>query len=237
MAPRRGDARAARDLGGPPRCDARAVAAFVPDRSQTRMDLLARLAAGRRRATPYLGDPERPRGQGACPEATTPPASTPAARSWSHAGSPPDRCQPWKRWLGKSLRPLGRGRRTTCSRSGAEAAAAPSVAGSSTPRRNATRSNSATPLRSSNRRDGMSRCGIRSPTASLSSPSATAARRDGAAAPTAAPLATCRLTIIAACGSGQPSARARRAPGTGCAGARFGSRSESPRFPATISML
>ena len=43
------------------------------------------------------------------------------------------RCQPWMRWLGKSLRPPGRGRRRTCSMSGAEAASAPIVTGLSGP--------------------------------------------------------------------------------------------------------
>ncbi len=71
----------------------------------------------------------------------------PARRSWTGADRPPLRCQPRNRWLGKSLRPPGRGKRKTCSRSGHEAAIAPVTAGSSGPRTAPRSSTAATPVR------------------------------------------------------------------------------------------
>ena len=78
----------------------------------------------------------------------------PARRSWAGAVRPPLRCQPWKRWLGKSLRPPGRGSRKTCSRSGEEAASAPLTAGSSGPRTAARSRTAAMPEPISKRRSG-----------------------------------------------------------------------------------
>jgi hypothetical protein len=69
--------------------------------------------------------------------ATSAPRIAPASRSCRSAGKRPERCQPRRPW--KSLLPPGRKKGRTCSRSGAELAAAPSVAGSSGPRRAARR--------------------------------------------------------------------------------------------------
>lgn len=82
---------------------------------------------------------------------------TPAAISCAAAGTPPERCHDRRRWLGKSLRPPGRGSRRTCSTSGTDAATAPTVAESRAPRATASASTAPTPLASSNEREAMSR--------------------------------------------------------------------------------
>src|SRR6266545_4093654 len=135
---------------------------------------------------------ERPRG------ASRMPSRIPAARSWARAETPPDRCQPRRRWLGNSLRPPGRGRRSRCSRSGADPAAAPTVTSWRGPHRTASAASAAIPDRISNRRLGRSSCGMRSPARWLTAPRTTAHFRDGAIAPTAAPEATCSDTIMGA---------------------------------------
>ena len=117
-----------------------------------------------------------------------------ASRSCSLAGNGPERCQAWS-W--KSFLPRGRRSGRTCSRSGAELAAAPSVAGSSAPRRVARRRMPARPLPISNRRERKSRCGMRSPAKWRTGPRRSAASREPLAAPTAAPVATWRATITA----------------------------------------
>jgi hypothetical protein len=93
------------------------------------------------------------------------------------------------------LRPRGRSHRTMCSRSGAEAEAAPSVAGSSGPRETASRAIAKTPLRISKRRSSMSSCGTRSHARCSGGPRASAATRERVSAPSAAPVATWRETI------------------------------------------
>ena len=60
---------------------------------------------------------------------------TPTNRSCRSAGKRPERCQPRRPW--KSLLPPGHKNGRTCLRSGAELAPAPSIAGSSGPRRTA----------------------------------------------------------------------------------------------------
>src|SRR5215204_5950771 len=99
------------------------------------------------------------------------------------------------RWLGKSLRPPGRGRRSRCSRSGEDAAAAPTVAASKGPRTTATVARAATPLHNSKFAEGMSSCGITSPTRWRRNPSAAASGRERTVAPPTAPVATCRVVI------------------------------------------
>jgi hypothetical protein len=93
------------------------------------------------------------------------------------------------------LRPRGRSHRKMCSRSGAEAEAAPSVAGSSGPREAASRAIAKTPLRISKRRLSMSSCGTRSHARCSGGPRASAATRERVSAPSAAPVATWRETI------------------------------------------
>jgi hypothetical protein len=108
-------------------------------------------------------------------------------------GRRPDRCQPRRPW--KSLTPPGRRTGTTCSRSGAELAAAPRVAGSSRPRLIASSARQARPLPISKRREPMSLCGTRSPARWRIGPRTIAASLDPLAAPTAAPVATWSETI------------------------------------------
>lgn len=108
---------------------------------------------------------------------------------------PPLRCQPWKRWLGKSLLPPGRGSRTTCSMSGEEAAKAPVTAGSNGPRAAMRRRIPAIPEPISKRRSGMSSCGIRSPARWSSSPSCRDPSLEPTSEPPTPPVATCRETI------------------------------------------
>jgi hypothetical protein len=81
---------------------------------------------------------------------------------------------------------------------GAELAAAPSVAGSSGPRRAASRRRPATPLLISKRRERKSSCGRRSPARWRTGPRRSAASRDPLAAPAVAPVATWRATITTA---------------------------------------
>jgi hypothetical protein len=123
------------------------------------------------------------------------------------ARKPPERCQPRLPW--KSLRPPGRSRRKMCSRSGAEAEAAPSVAGSNGPREAASRAIANTPLRISKRRSSMSSCGTRSHARCRGGPRASAAARECVSAPSAAPVATCRETITTARSTSSVSMRSR----------------------------
>ena len=124
-------------------------------------------------------------------------------------------CQPRTRWLGKSLRPPGRGRggrargrgrrrRSRRPRPGRPARASlPAAAGR------------AAPLAISKRLEATSQCGTASPAAWAASPRRNARRRFTASAPMRAPEATCRETITAREGSRsrreglQPSARLR----------------------------
>jgi hypothetical protein len=115
-----------------------------------------------------------------------------ASSSCRLAGNGPERCQPWS-W--KSFLPRGRRSGMRCSRSGAELAAAPSVAGSSGPRRAARRRMPARPLPISSRREWRSRCGTRSPAMWRTGPRRSAVSREPLAAPAAAPVATWRATI------------------------------------------
>ncbi len=86
----------------------------VPERQEGELGHPGPLAPHRaQRSLEALASPQNPRQQDA------------GGRSWSQVGSPPAWCRAGIRWLGKSLRPPGRGRRTACSRSGDEAAAAP----------------------------------------------------------------------------------------------------------------
>jgi hypothetical protein len=121
------------------------------------------------------------------------PRIPPASSSCTSAGNRPERCQPRPPW--KSLRPPGRRNGRTCSRSGAELAPAPSVAGSNGPRRTARSARAARPLQISKRRERMSWCGRRSPARWRIGPNKSAASRDRAVAPAAAPVATWSTTI------------------------------------------
>ena len=75
---------------------------------------------------------------------------------------------------------------------------APVTAGSSGPRTAARSRTAAMPEPTSKRRSGMSPCGIRSPTTWRSSPSGSEPSRERTSEPPAAPVATCRETILAA---------------------------------------
>ena len=74
-------------------------------------------------------------------------------------------------------------------------ATAPTVTGSSGPRRTARRAMPAIPVPISNRAEWKSRCGTRSPARCRAGPRRTAASREPVAAPSAAPVATWRATI------------------------------------------
>jgi hypothetical protein len=84
-----------------------------------------------------------------------------------------------------------------CSRSGADADSAPTVAGLSGPCRAATNATAASPLVISKRRLAISSCGTRSSARCNIGPIRSARARERASSPAAAPLATWSVTIIA----------------------------------------
>ena len=98
------------------------------------------------------------------------------AAASASAGRPAG-ASPGTRWLGKSFRPPGRGRGRTCSRSGAQEAAAPMVAGVERAALAASSTSAPIPERTSKPRDLTSQCGTWSPAACSSSPTTIARRR------------------------------------------------------------